>query len=66
MLCVQIAVFPEQESVSLGTSKMTAILATPESGLVPEGIMMTPTPVEMKLHGHQIMALNTSKLLVTY
>ena len=66
MLCVQIAVFPEQESVSLGTSKMTAILATPESGLVPEEIIMTPTPVEMKLHFHQIMASNTSKLLVTY
>ena len=30
------------------------------------GIMMTPTPVEMKLYGHKIMATNTSELLVTY
>ena len=40
---------------------MIAITVTPESGLVQEGILMTPTRVEMMQGGHQIMEKNTSK-----
>ena len=42
MLCV---VAQEQELVSLVTTKATAYPVTPESGLVLEELMMTPTRV---------------------
>ena len=37
----------KQESVSLVTTKIIATAVTPESGLVQEGALMTPTRVEM-------------------
>ena len=46
MLCVVVVYIRKQESASLITSKMTAVLVTPESGLVQEGLLMTPTRVE--------------------
>ena len=55
----------KHESVSLVTIKMTALLVIPESGLVQEGIMMTPTRVETRQRAHQITDTNTSKPLVT-
>ena len=61
MLWVTTLDTPKQESASLLTNKMTAIRATPESGLVQEDIMMTPTRVETKQRTHQIMVINTSK-----
>ena len=54
-----IGVMSKQELVSLGTSKMTARVVIPESGLAPR-------PVETRLSCHQIMARNTSKPLATY
>ena len=47
---------PERESVSLLTTKMIAATVTPESGLVLEGFLTTPTRVETRLNGTQIMA----------
>lgn len=52
---------PKQESASLLTSRMTALLATPESVLAQEGTMMTPTRAEMKQHARLKMEKNTSK-----
>ena len=49
----------------LVTNKMTAVLVTPESGLVLEGLLMTSTRVVTKLHIGQIMESNTSKPWVT-
>ena len=49
MLSVMVGYILKQESVSLVTNKMTVKLATPESGLVQEGILMTPTRVETLL-----------------
>ena len=46
MLWVLLLPIRKQESASLITSKMTAVLVIPESGLVQEGILMTPTRVE--------------------
>jgi len=40
---------------------MIAIIVIPESGLVQEGILMTPTRVETRHCGHQIMATDTPK-----
>ena len=66
MLCVTAKDFPKQELVSPVTTKMTAPLVTPESGLVQEEIMMTTTRVETKQNTHQIMGKNTSKPWVTF
>ena len=52
------------ESVSLATTNTPALAVTPESGLVLEDPMMTPTRAETKLSGFQIMAKSTSKPLV--
>ncbi len=51
----------KQGSVFLVTKKMTATPVIPDSGLVQEGILMTPTRVETKQRTHQIMETNTSK-----
>ncbi len=61
MPCVSLIELLKQGSVSLVTNKMPAPLVIPESGLVQEDIMMTPTRVETKQCTHQIMATNTSK-----
>ena len=66
LLYLPVAIIRKQEWVSLVTNKMTARVVIPESGLVLEGVLITPTHVETKLHGHQIMAKNTSKPLATY
>ena len=65
MACVT-EVLPKQELVSPVTTKIAAPLVTPESGLVQEDIMMTPTRVETKLRAQQIMGTNTSKPWVTF
>ena len=55
-------VLTKQELVSSVTTKMTAVLVAPESGLVQEGIIKTPTHVETKLQNtSQIMERHTSK-----
>ena len=61
MLWVLLVSILKQESVSLVTSKMTAPLVIPESGLVLEGILMTPTRVETRLKTDLTMETNTSK-----
>ena len=61
MLCVAIMMLLKQGSVSLVTTKMLALRVIPESALVQEGYMMTPTRVETKQRTHQIMETNTSK-----
>ena len=66
MLCVTSVLLPKQELVSPVTTKMSAPLATPESGLVQEEIMMIPTRVETKQRTHQIMGTNISKPWVTF
>ena len=65
MLWAVILAWLKQESVSLLIRKMIATLVIPESGLVPEGNLMTPTRVETKQPTHQIMETNTSKPLDT-
>ena len=55
----------KQESAFLVTTKMTAAAVIPESGLVLEDLLVTPTRVETKQHTHQIMETNTSKPWVT-
>ena len=55
----------EHALVSLLIRNRTAVLVTPGSGLVLEGILITPTLVEMKPRGHQIMETNTPKPWVT-
>ena len=52
---------PKQESESLAIMKTVAIPVIPESGLVLEGLMTTPTRAVTKQRTHQIMATNTSK-----
>ena len=52
---------PKQESVSLETTKTTAALVIPESGLEQEGVMTTPTLVALKQSLHQIMETGTSR-----
>ena len=47
--------------VSLVTNIITVINLTPESGLAPEGTLMTPTRVATKLNTGEIMATSTSK-----
>ena len=66
MLWVQIVSIPKQELVSLVTRKTTAPAVIPESDLVQEDIMITPTRVETKQHTHQIMETNTSKPWVIF
>ncbi len=58
---IHIARILKPESVSLQIMKMAAARVIPESGLVQEGILMTPTRVETWLSTHQIMATNSSK-----
>ena len=55
----------EHALVSLLIRKMTASRVTPGWGLVLEGILMTPTRVETRQPGLQIMESNTSKPWVT-
>ena len=57
---------PEQELVSLVTTKLNAWVVIPESGLVQEGILITPTPVVMKQYAHHVMSKDKSKPLATY
>ena len=54
-------VVPEQESVSLVTTKATVYPVTPELGLVLEELMMTPTRVETKLYTEETMGTSISK-----
>ena len=55
-----------QESAFLVTTNTIAATVTPESGLAQEDISMTPTRVETRQSGHQIMEKNTSKPWVTF
>ena len=56
----------KQESASLLTTKMTAPVATPESGLAQEGfLIMTPTHAETLLLQVLTMETDTSKPWVT-
>ena len=66
MLCESSVLLPKQELVSPVTTKLSAPLATPESGLVQEEIMMTLTRVETRQRTQQIMGTNTSKPWVTF
>ena len=63
MLWVREVTFLRRESVSWVTTKMTATPVIPESGLVQEDTLMTPTRVETKQRTHRIMETNTSKPL---
>ena len=65
MACVT-EVLPKQELVSPVTTKIAAPLVTPESGLVQEDIMMTPTRVETRHKPYLIMETNISKPWVTF
>ena len=58
MLCARIE---EQESVSLVTTKKTAVPATLESGLVLEDTLINPTRVETWPEGLQIKAERISR-----
>ena len=59
---------PEQELVSLqlATMKMIATDVTPESGLVPEGILDTILHVETWQSVNQTMETNSLKRWVTF
>ena len=61
MLWVRLLLFVKQESASLITNKMSVILVTEESGLVQEGLRMTPTRVETLLFEVLTMETKTSK-----
>ena len=65
MLWVLVVFIRKQESASLVTSKMIATAVIPESGLVLEGILMTPTRVETRQDTHQIMETKISQPLDT-
>ena len=65
MLWALILACLKQESVSLPIRKMIATAVIPESGLVLEGILMTPTRVETRQDTHQIMETKTSQPLDT-
>ena len=56
MLLVVILSYLKQESVYLVTMKTTAIVVTPELGLVLEDILQKRARVETRLHILQIMA----------
>ena len=47
MLCAILIPILKQESAFMVTTKMIASAVIPESGLVQEGILMTPTRVEI-------------------
>ena len=47
MLCALVGTILKQESVSLATMKRNVAIVIPESGLVQEGRLITPTRVEM-------------------
>ena len=51
---------------ALVSRKTTAPAATPESDLVQEDSLITPTLVETEQHTHQIMETNTSKPWVIF
>ena len=55
----------KQGSEFLVTTNTIAATVTPESGLAQEDILTTPTLVETRQSGHQIMEKNTSKPWVT-
>ena len=58
--------FPEQELVSLRTTKTIAAPVTPESGLVQQDILTIPTRVETQLDlVDSTMGAKTSKLWAT-
>ena len=63
MLPVAVRATPKQESVSLETTRNIAHQLTPESALVLEGVVMTPTRVETMLQKvlDPITDLRTSK-----
>ena len=65
MLLVLIVTILKQESVYLVTMKATAVIVTPELGLVLEENMMTTTHVETKLGTGVIMVTSTSRLWAT-
>ena len=48
MLCAILIPILKQESAFMVTTKMIASAVIPESGLVQEGILITPTRVEMR------------------
>ncbi|PFW96942.1 hypothetical protein AWC38_SpisGene25726, partial [Stylophora pistillata] len=52
---------PKQESASLLTSRMTALLVTPGLVLAQEVCMMAPILVETRQHTSVIMEKSTSK-----
>ena len=56
----------KQESVFLVTTNTIAAAVTLELGLAQEDIPMTPTRVETRQSGHQIMEKTTSKPWVTF
>ena len=66
MLCAALAV-PEQELVTLRTTKTIVAAVTPDSGLVLQEILTIPTRVETQqdLVG-MTMEAKTSKLWATY
>ena len=65
MLRAALAV-PEQELVTLGTTKTIATPVTPESGLVQQDILTMPTRVETQLDlVDSTMGAKTSKLWAT-
>jgi len=53
--------FPKHESVSLVITKLIVVVVTPESGLVLEELMITPTPVVITLAVMEIMDGGISK-----
>ena len=65
MLLVFIVTILKQESVYLVTMKTTALIVTPELGLVLEETMITATHVETKLGTGVIMVTSTSRLWAT-
>ena len=65
MLYALTLALPEQELVSLGTTKTLATAVTPESGLVLQDILTIPTRVETQLRQAQTMATDTLKLWAT-
>ena len=66
MLWVLLVPIRRQESVSLVTTETTASAVIPESGLVQEDILITPTRVETRQDMHQIMETKKLKPWVTY
>ena len=66
MLWVLLVTIQQQELVSLVTTEMTAAPVTPESGLVPEDITMTPTRVETRQNTLQIMVIEKLKPWATF